>query len=276
MIDKLVVAPQIVVYRNAFQHNKELIDLLKTDENSIFSPWVDWYNQGYRKQTAYDRTKDLLSISSGRHKRELLYLEEICQSIDFIQKDYFNDFGKNNGVWPPYITDWDRLTSKMDFVYIDYFRYDKDFFNFHNNLDLLLMDYHVDEFPIGYEANLSRDVITINLYLNDEYEGGEICAYDHISNKSYKYKPSPGDMVVMPSTEPFYHAVKGFSGHDRYFLRVFIKYDSVGTVKWQEQYKINKDFVLQQIELEKEQYIKDHMQTIKVFGAEIDVKEMMK
>jgi hypothetical protein len=79
----------------------------------------------------------------------------------------------------------------------------------------------------------------------------------------------------MPSTEPFYHAVKGFSGADRYFLRVFVKYDSIGSPEWQKKYNDNMDLALQEVEDQKQDYIKNHMQTIKVFDKEIDVKEMM-
>jgi hypothetical protein len=275
MIEKFVVAPQIVVYKNAFKHSSELIDIMASDSDSIFNNWEQWYQQGYRKKTAFDRNTWVPKNDSDKAKKEFDYLNQICKAIDFIQQDYFDQFGNEKGVWPPYIKDWDKVSSPIDFIYVDYFRYDESIVGTGDNLDVLLMDYHVDEFPIGYDANLSRDVITINLYLNDEYSGGEICAYDHISNKSYKYKPSPGDIVVMPSTEPFYHAVKGFSGADRYFLRVFVKYDSIGSPEWQKKYNDNMDLALQEVEDQKQDYIKNHMQTIKVFDKEIDVKEMM-
>ena len=63
-IEKLVVAPQIVIYKNIFKYSKELIDLLENDNmDSLFSPWREWYEQGYRKNVEYinDNTTNLRS-----------------------------------------------------------------------------------------------------------------------------------------------------------------------------------------------------------------------
>ena len=95
------------------------------------------------------------------------------------------------------------------------------------------MDYHVDDYLTELDVQMMRHIATANLYLNNEYSGGEICVYDSISNKSYKYKPGPGELVIMPSTKPFYHAVKSFSGYDRYFLRSFFDYKSVGNITFE-------------------------------------------
>jgi len=43
--------------------------------------------------------------------------------------------------------------------------------------------------------------ISVVLYLNDDYEGGEI----YFKEQDIKVKPSAGSLVIFPSTEPYYH-----------------------------------------------------------------------
>ena len=219
MMEKIIVAPQIVIYKNIFKDSKFLISLLEeNDSNSIFGEWRPWYEQGMRKNVLLDEG---ISLDTEKRKLELHILNKISDIVDYIQIDYFNMYKGNNGIWPEYIKDWDILDAPLEKKYIDYFKYTLDK---SNNIkdDTLAMDYHVDEFVIPGTYKKTRSVVTINFYLNNNYAGGEICMYDSISKKSFKYKPNPGDVVIMPSTYPFYHAVKSYSKADRYFLRTFI------------------------------------------------------
>ena len=59
-IEKIVVAPQIVVYKNIFKHSQELIDLVEEDrEDSVLDPWREWYHQGKRKGMFFNGKVDL-------------------------------------------------------------------------------------------------------------------------------------------------------------------------------------------------------------------------
>ena len=267
-MDKLVIAPQIVVYKNAFKHSKEIIELLsKNNEDSLFTPWRDWYGQGYRRDHDFDRSNVIKSDDSEIVKLEKTYLQDVCAIVDDICHDYFLSFEKENGIWPSFISDWDELKKQKQSHYIDFFRYDHKLIE-SKNIDSIFMPYHVDEFPIANEAKVNRSVLTINFYLNNDYLGGEICAYDATSNKSYKYKPNPGDIVVMPSTEPFYHAVKNMYGADRYFLRTFITFRTDGSKEWQEKYLIEGDTLIKKVEFDKDEYVKNNLQTTVVHVKE--------
>ena len=254
-MEKLIVAPQIVIYKNAFKNSKNLINLLESDNpDSLFSPWNSWYEQGYRKYAFFDKDLELNSFKNEYSKEEKQYLKEICDIFDFIKEDYFNDFKKEKGIWPSLI-DWSQIDEKRNMVSIDYFKYDiKKYEGFVEKK--LIQEYHVDDYLLDVDISSYRHAITINYYLNNEYSGGEICAYDSVSKKSYMYKPNPGDVVVMPSTEPFYHAVKFFKNSDRYFLRIFVDYYIEGKGNIEEFDETNKE------------YIKNHMQTIKIFSEE--------
>lgn len=266
-IDKIIIAPQIVVYKNIFKNSNELVNTLASDNpGSTFSNWRKWYEQGYRKEADLYQTTKIELNDSEIIKKEKTFLKEIQGIIELIQKDYFDSF--RDGIWPDFIKDWNKLKEKKNLLYIDYFKYDIEKIGVREDL---MMDYHVDEFLSVNETKTKRHVITINLYLNDDYDGGEICAYDSISDKSYKYKPRPGDIVVMPSTEPFYHAVKSFSNADRYFLRTFIDYEIEAPI---EQKKENNK--VDGMNEEEQEYVKNDSQILNkiIAGSEIEVNDV--
>ena len=262
-IQKIVIAPQVVVYKNIFKHSKDMIDLLDSDNlESILDPWRDWYQQGQRRGMLFGKLKDVPNSSTAIKEKE--YLTEIYNITDFINKDYFNDF-KKSGTWPDFILDWDKMKSIENEIYIDYFKYEHEKEKrFNRPPEQLLMDYHIDEFPLPGETKLRRHVATINFYLNDDYSDGDICVYDDVSKKSYRYKPMPGDAVIMPSTEPFYHAVKQYSSANRYFARTFLDYVSDSHISWESKYKLDLNDNITEAD-----YVGQDLQLIKISTDEI-------
>lgn len=263
-IQKIVIAPQIVVYRNIFKHSKEIIELLSQNrEVSFFSPWADWYQQGFRRGSNPIRLDQIDPKDDQNLILEKEYIVEVYNCMKFITEDYLNDFKEDKGIWPSFIENWDKLINSNPKYWIDYFRYDVKMAEAiqHKNL---MMEYHVDEFPVPKETKFKRHVATVNFYLNDEYDGGEICVYDSVSNNTYMYKPFPGDAVIMPSTEPFYHGVKPFKENDRYFLRAFIDYEVNQEKEWTNKYALERDeSILKHISTE-ESYIEKDLQIIKL------------
>ena len=260
--EKIIVAPQIVIYKNIFNNSKKIIDYIEEENLEVLvSPLEEWFNHGYRAKSFYNKKNKSIPV-----------LDEISDIFEFIKNDYLNDFEKEKGIWPDWIENWDSLRNKEDNYIIDYFKYDwkKSLDNMQIELNGNIMNYHVDEFPIEGIEKAERNIVTINFYINDNYEGGEICAYDSISNKSYKYKPSAGDVVVMPSTIPFYHAVKKFKGNDRYFFRLFISYKTNNILNSK---NISSDDSIKNHTGTKaeEEYRKNFLQFIKVDSEEIEV-----
>jgi hypothetical protein len=237
-VQKITVAPQIVIYRNIFKHSKEIIDLLTDDRDvSFFTSWRGWYGQGFRKDSDFNLLDRIDTNNDSNLLLEKQYILEINDCMKFIREDYLTDFDENNGIWPSFISNWDSLKKTDRKYWIDFFRYDVKAQGYVNPSGLI-MEYHVDELPVPGETKHQRHVATVNFYLNDEYEGGEICVYDSISNNTYMYKPMPGDAVIMPSTEPFYHGVKPFSKEDRYFLRAFIDSEVKDEDQWKRKYHV--------------------------------------
>ena len=216
MTKKIIISPQIVVYKNILKNSNSIIDLLESaDDNDSNPKWKDWYENGWRSSANLNRLDSNKSIE----------IEKICDAFDYICKDYMEEFSKEKGKWPDFIKDWDSINLNQSNYQIDFFRYNNLKFK---NMDWksdLLMDYHVDEFSVEGVNKKEKNIVTVNFYLNDNYSGGEICAYDDDLKISYRYKPEVGDAVVMPSSAPFFHAVKPFYLADRYFLRMLLTYE---------------------------------------------------
>ena len=263
-VKKIVIAPQIVIYRNIFKNSKEIIDILKESRDpSFFNEWRDWYGQGFRRDADFSLLEKIEVGDDPILKLEKQFIIEINDCMKFIKEDYFKDFGKEKGIWPSFIKDWSLLLNTNNKYWIDFFRYDVN-----QQVKLkksgLFMEYHVDELPVPGETKPSRHVATVNFYLNDEYEGGEICVYDSTSNNTYMYKPHPGDAVIMPSTEPFYHGVKPFKNADRYFLRAFIDSEVSSKIQWAKKYEINIDQSILKDIIDEKSYVDNDLQTIKL------------
>lgn len=55
---------------------------------------------------------------------------------------------------------------------------------------------HVDDYGNGDDPNIS-----VVLYLNDDYEGGEL----FFKEQNIKIKPEAGSIIIFPSVDPYYH-----------------------------------------------------------------------
>lgn len=259
--EKIVVAPQIVIYKNIFKKSKQLIEYVNS-ENCIFGDWNFWFEQGYRKGTP-EYSHEILEKDSFKTIKEKMILKEFLDVVEFIRKDYFDDFGHANGIWPDFIDDWHPLLNRSESYDVDIFKWSDKLVQLKKPvIGEIMMPYHVDDWDRSAKNfAVKKNIVTLNVYLNDEYKGGEICAYDLNTNKSYVYKPGIGDAVVMPSHSPFYHAVKYFEGHDRYFIRTFFRYPHPGIIVEEE--KVFEDI---------KDYVDKDLQIISVSAEEVLVK----
>ena len=109
--------------------------------------------------------------------------------------------------------------------------------NLKDHADYAMM-YHTDfQREFAYEPGLKFGVTAV-FYLNDNYTGGEIVFKfvdkdnPSITKKDYVYKPEEGDILVFPSTPPYYHGVKAVTEGDKYIIRNYWRYDYPGHPLW--------------------------------------------
>ena len=123
--------------------------------------------------------------------------------------------------------------------------------------DLIAMHYHTDYRQAAASAPGDKFAITCTMYLNDNYDGGEILFKIYANGKDepplyISYKPKAGDIVIFPSGEPYYHAVNLVKNGEKYFVRSFWQYEFYGTPEWQENEKKFGKKVWSEIEEERE------------------------
>jgi predicted 2-oxoglutarate/Fe(II)-dependent dioxygenase YbiX len=89
----------------------------------------------------------------------------------------------------------------------------------------LVMAYHTDY--VGYEDAQPDFALTCTMYINDNYDGGDVAF--KVGKDEYIYKPKAGDVMVFPSGHPnllsedtiCVHGVKKITSGIKYFVRVF-------------------------------------------------------
>jgi hypothetical protein len=101
----------------------------------------------------------------------------------------------------------------------------------------LTMQYHTDYIISERDMPGNKFFITCTTYINDNYDGGDICFY--MDGKFINHKPKAGDILIFPSVEPYYHGVKAITKGNKFFVRNFITYLFNGTEEWLENQKIH-------------------------------------
>lgn len=155
----------------------------------------------------------------------------------------------------------------------------------------LAMRYHVDNAPWLQDASGYKNILTLTLYLNDEYTGGDIYFVDLSSatngfykdlngninecifiDKPKKYTLSKGDLTIFPSSTPYYHAVSPIESGDRYLFRSFAVEYSPGSEEWNNRVKnIGLSSVLLEDKVKAEEGFYNRNHLIEIFNNPEDI-----
>lgn len=73
---------------------------------------------------------------------------------------------------------------------------------------------HVDS---SDPTTTNHPVISGVIYLNDDYEGGEL----HFPNQNIKIKPESGSLIIFPSVEPYLHHPQKIIRGNKYMIPLF-------------------------------------------------------
>jgi hypothetical protein len=267
-INKLTVAPQIVVYKNLLSNASEILDVFKesqadTTGNSFFKEWDEWspnYNTPGEilKVRVVDVSLDINESDSDTVKKQKQVVSDIYEAFNLAKEDFLKDWA-GKGTWPNIIMDWSTSDRKIwDNHEIDVLSYSSipDPSIVHDPKDgvyNLPMNYHVDANPTDLHSQGTKLAITITMYLNDDYEGGEISFYNCDDDQMYNYKPRKGDVTVFPSFEPFYHGVLPMSGNKRYLIRAFLMYNYDGSDEWHNEKSMHEEQEWEMLEKQRRQ-----------------------
>ena len=190
-----ILEKYVYYYENVIENPKRLIeqiediDHLLSDETGV-SKWVDWKasNSGYAFGKQKRIRENLLNKNHPVYNECRAIKKEITDSIISVSKDYES---------------------------------------MHTGLDIgMLCPLSISKYFVGSEMGKHTDTndnndeektISVVLYLNDDYTGGEI----ELPDQSIIIKPTQGSIVVFPSRKPYFHQSNLITLGEKYIVPGF-------------------------------------------------------
>lgn len=204
---------EIMIFKKILKNSNEIInyfeDLKEWDNWYTFGKMVEFSNSGANFYS-FPSKEEWDSKIPNQNEKNNKYVKQITDIFYQTTKLYFekNKIEKNN----------------LSFNSFNIAKYFSDAGVSKN----LAMNYHTDFQQERFNIPEYKFFITTLFYLNDNYDGGEICFkklnLDQTKIEySFDYKPSAGDVIVFPSTPPFYHGVKKAINGEKYIIRTYWK-----------------------------------------------------
>lgn len=218
-IDFEILTNKIHVYKNLLNDYNELVAILKNSElnpeaSFFFKDWQPWSKFG---TYVFDLGKD-----------DQMKEEDISKNIDLYNREkYFvNKVNANFNIATDHYLSYYNIKKDKDWQKMgpSFAKYTCDNLFFEKNENAMV--YHTD-YQKGKKNEEKNFAITCTMYLNDDYEGGDLLF--KIKDKIIPYKPKSGDVMVFPSGHPnilsedcqYEHAVTKVSKKDKHFIRCF-------------------------------------------------------
>ena len=167
------VFDKIVYYKNLFADNLNIVDLIEEDELSATSKITKWNSWGSSdNKTFYGKQKFINNVSNEFNvsKFDSLIINTIKDVIIKCSQEYSERYSLDIG----------KLTPLSISKYFE----GKG------------MGPHIDSY-----SDSPKEVLSIVLYLNNNYEGGEL----YFKNQNIKIKPEAGSLIAFPSVDPYFH-----------------------------------------------------------------------
>lgn len=182
-----IYADKIFYYKKIIPDSEFIVRLIEKMEpllsnEDIITPWQVWESSDAGYQFGYTKHVNAEKINTASHDAKYVY-GSIISAVRISAKHYFNVREINPGVESP----------------ISISKYSEGKF----------MGAHTDERSGAY--------ISAVVYLNDNYEGGEL----GFPNQGFSIKPEAGSMIIFPSTDPFTHDPRPAYGAERYICPIF-------------------------------------------------------
>lgn len=211
--------PKIDVYRNVLSDPSELYEIMNKSEKTsngeyFLKTWDPWAHFGTytQKKTAGEYPESI--VDSEMFIKEKKFVEEIEEAYNKVILDYV----KRHNI---------ELPEGWHFSGCSYSKYHAKIDTLQNNMT---MQYHTDHITSQKDMPGDKFFITCTMYINDDYDGGDIEFY--VDGKFINHKPQAGDILVFPSTEPYFHGVKTINTNEKFFVRNFIMTPHNGTEEW--------------------------------------------
>jgi len=218
-LEYVEIFPKIYVYRNVLKDPKQMYDVMNESEKTsegkyALNTWDPWAHFGTYTQKKHPSNypKDLLT--DPMFIKEKNFIEEVESAYDKVISDYI----QKQGIVLP--SDW-------IFSGCSYSKYNPNVDSMANNMT---MQYHTDYIISEKDMPGNKFFITCTMYINDDYDGGDIEFY--VDGKLINHKPVAGDILVFPSNVPYFHGVKIIKEKEKFFVRNFVMVPYDGSPEW--------------------------------------------
>lgn len=213
------IYPNVYVYRNVLKDPAKMYEIMKESELNadgkyVLGKWDPWAHFGTYTQVKDSSQFDSELSQDERFIREKEFTEEVQKAYDQVIMDYV----EKTGIALPESWRFSGCSYSKYFDQIDVMS------------NKMTMQYHTDHITSQKDMPGDKFYITCTMYINDDYEGGDIEFY--VDGVLTNHKPVAGDIVVFPSTEPYFHGVKTIYNGEKFFVRNFVMYTFPGTKEW--------------------------------------------
>jgi len=217
-LDWIELYPNVIVYQNMLNNPEEAYKIMMNSEQSaegkyFFKKWDLWASFGTYTQAKFGEDLNDAQLGSEFDQEKNLF-DEIAIAYDKAISHYFQHTGidipekarYSGQSWCKYFNKIDTLKNKMT------------------------MQYHTDYIVSERDMPGEKFHTTCTFYINDNYNGGNLEFY--INGTIVNHKPKAGDLVIFPSTQPYFHGVKTIPDGNKFFIRNFVMSDYEGSKEW--------------------------------------------
>jgi hypothetical protein len=192
------------------------------NDGTIIQTWAPWYTYGTRSIWGYPKSPD----APDNQSKGFNLLKNAILKVHY---DYLNDYAES-GVWTYPILDWKIGETEEDSMVlstIEILKHKK------NNESKYTIGVHTDWHNHRSDEPGPKQILTYTIYINDDYEGGEIDFIDESNEHLIVYKPKRGDITVFPAGRPYWHGARAATSDvNKIFIRTFAIYRHPMTEKW--------------------------------------------
>jgi len=231
------IYPNVIVYRNMLKDPQKAFDIMSKSESSsdgkyYLNKWTQWAQFGTYTQIKWGQELD------AAEKGEIYDAEkELNDELKLAYSKAVSHYTKHTGLAFP---------DDAYFSGHSYCKYYDEIDDLRNNMT---MQYHTDYIISQKDMPGPKFHTTCTFYINDNYDGGDLEFY--IDNNIINHKPKAGDLVVFPSTDPYYHGVKRISNGNKYFVRNFVMTNYEGSEEWLKNQKLHGAYKWSKMEWER-------------------------
>lgn len=184
-------------YKNLIDDPYKLIEDIEStnlycDETTNISQWSQWTASNDFDLIYGENKNGTFSVKKMLDHNDF-NIFKISSTINYIIQFAIKNYCYNQKIKEPWLPDFFQI--KKYFTGVD-------------------MGPHTDS---SDPTDINHPIISGVLYLNDDYEGGEIS----FPNQNILIKPTAGSLLIFPSAEPYLHHPKKIINGNKYMIPLF-------------------------------------------------------